>query len=190
MAANHIQKKNPANFLSSMQHAVATIIKHKVEFMYFCNRCDRLVTQCFVLVKGHFLLLHLCLFFHNLFLQTPQWCHIIFAIDGSSFLKVIDEENILCIPKYGNQKIACWYLHLWSLWPAFTCCCPFSWLPIWLQSEVVDPCFIHCHMQKPLLHLWRWHVFRLFQWICVRILQYYILHKYNTKLYNRIKGME
>ena len=32
----------------------------------------------------------------------------------------------------------------------FTCCCPLSWLPIWLWSEVVDPCFIHCHifMQK------------------------------------------
>ena len=36
---------------------------------------------------------------------------------------------------------------------AFTCCCPLSWLPIWPWSEVVDPCFIHCHifMQKLLL---------------------------------------
>ena len=32
------------------------------------------------------------------------------------------------------------------LWTAFTCCCPLSWLPIWLRSEVVDPCFIHCRI--------------------------------------------
>ena len=30
----------------------------------------------------------------------------------------------------------------------FTCCCPLSWLPIRLQSEVVDPCFIYCHILK------------------------------------------
>ena len=28
----------------------------------------------------------------------------------------------------------------------FTLCCPFSWLPIWLWSVVMDPCFIHCHI--------------------------------------------
>ena len=41
-------------------------------------------------------------------------------------------------------------LRLWLLWMAFTCCCPLSWLPIWLRSKVVDPCFIYCHifMQK------------------------------------------
>ena len=54
------------------------------------------------------------------------------------------------ISKYTSQNLACWYLHLWSLWMAFTCCCPLSWLPIWLWSELVDPYFIHCHifMQK------------------------------------------
>ena len=59
----------------------------------------------------------------------------IFDIDSSSFLKVIDEQNTLRIPKYGGQNLACWCLHLWSLWMAFTCCCP---------------CFIHCciFMQK------------------------------------------
>ena len=53
------------------------------------------------------------------------------------------------IQKYGNQNLACWCLCLWT---AFTYCCPLSWLPIWLRSEVVDPCFIHCliFMQKPL----------------------------------------
>ena len=69
----------------------------------------------------------------------------IFAIDGSSFLKVIDEQNTLRIPKYRRQNLACWCLHLWSLWMAFTCCCcPLNWLPIWLWIEVVDPGFVHC----------------------------------------------
>ena len=31
----------------------------------------------------------------------------IFVIDGSFFLKVIDEQNILRIPKYGGQSLAC-----------------------------------------------------------------------------------
>ena len=64
-----------------------------------------------------------------------------FAIDGSSYLKVIDEQNTLCIPKYRSQNLACWCLHHWSLWMAFTCCCPLNLLPIWFQSEVVDPYF-------------------------------------------------
>ena len=70
----------------------------------------------------------------------------IFAIDGSSFLKLIDEQNTLHIPKYRSQNIACWCSHLWLLWTAFTCCCPLSWLSIWPWSEVVDSCFIHCHV--------------------------------------------
>ena len=74
----------------------------------------------------------------------------IFAIDGSCFLKVINKQNTLHLPKYGGQNLACWCLHLWLLRMAFTCCCPLSWLPIWLRSEVVDPCFLYCHifMQK------------------------------------------
>ena len=50
------------------------------------------------------------------------------------------------IPKYEGQNLAYWCLHLWSVWIAFTCCCPLGWLPIWLQSEIVDPGFIHCHI--------------------------------------------
>ena len=61
-------------------------------------------------------------------------------------LKVIDEQNTLRIPKYGGQIPVCWCLRLWSLWTAFICCCPLWWLPIWHQSEVVDPNFIHCHI--------------------------------------------
>ena len=85
-------------------------------------------------------------FFCDFFLQIHQYCYIIFAIDGSSFPKVIDEQNRLCIPKYRGQNLACWCLCLWLLWTAFTCCCPLGWLLIWLQNEVVDPCFIHGHI--------------------------------------------
>ena len=49
----------------------------------------------------------------------------LFTIDSSSFLKVINEQNTLRIPKYGGQNFACWCFHLWSLW---TCCCLLSWL--------------------------------------------------------------
>ena len=53
----------------------------------------------------------------------------------------------------GNQftkcfENACWCLRLWSPWTAFTCCCPLSWMLIWLRSEVVDLCYIHCHIFK------------------------------------------
>ena len=97
-------------------------------------------------VKEHFFF-----FICGRFLRfLPSNAPIMLNYDGSSFLKVIDEQNTLHIPKYEGQNIACWCLRLWSLWTAFSCFCPFSWLPIWLLSEVVDPCFIHCHifMQK------------------------------------------
>ena len=80
-----------------------------------------------------------------------------FAIDGSSFLKVIDQWNTLGISKYAGKNLACWYLHLWSLWTAFTCCCPLSWLPICLWSEVMDPCFIHCHILCKISFLLCWN---------------------------------
>ena len=95
-------------------------------------------------------------FFVDFFFQAHLWCYMIFAIDVSSFLKEIDGQNNLCILKYGGQNLAWWCLRLWSLWTAFTCCCPLSWLSIWLQSEVVYPCFIQCHIfaQNPFLLRW------------------------------------
>ena len=35
MTANHVQKKNATNFLSSTRHAVATIIKPDMNLMYY-----------------------------------------------------------------------------------------------------------------------------------------------------------
>ena len=32
-----------------------------------------------------------------------------------------------------------------------------SWQPIWLRSEVVDPCFIHCHIFTQKNFLLRWN---------------------------------
>ena len=92
------------------------------------SACDRV--HC--LSERELFLLHLWPFFDEFFLQMHQLCYIIFALDGFSFLKVIDEQNTLHILKYGVQKLACWCLHLWSLWTGFTCCYPLSWLPIWL----------------------------------------------------------
>ena len=63
----------------------------KVQFVELCHCCDRLVTRCIVLVKEHFFLLYLRLFSRYFLLQMHQQRHIIFAIDGSSFLKVIHE---------------------------------------------------------------------------------------------------
>ena len=39
-----------------------------------------------------------------------------------------------------------WHLRFWSLWTVFTLCCQLSWLPSWLRSVVMDPCFIHSHI--------------------------------------------
>ena len=99
----------------------------------------------------------------------------LYNIDGSSFLKVINEQNTLCIPKYRGQNLACWCLHLLLLWTALTCCYPISWLSIWLRGEVMDPRFIHCHIFKQKLlfvslkqlqtnALNRWHVVFDQQW--------------------------
>ena len=46
-------------------------------------------------------------FFGDFFLQIHQWCYIILAIDDFSFLKIINEQNTLHIPKYGGQNLAC-----------------------------------------------------------------------------------
>ena len=59
-------------------------------------------------------------------------------------------KNTLPILKYGTQNLAFWCLHLSSLSTAFTRCFLLNWQPIWLRREVVDLCFIYCHifMQK------------------------------------------
>ena len=47
-------------------------------------------------------------------------------------------------PKIQRPKPCLLFFFFWLLWMAFTCCCPLNWLSIWLQREMVDPCFIHC----------------------------------------------
>ena len=83
--------------------------------------------------------LHLGSFFRNFSLQTHQWGHLIFVIDGSSSLKVIDEWNTARIPKDGGQNLTSWHLRFWSRWTVFILFCPLSWLTIWLWSVVMNP---------------------------------------------------
>ena len=104
------------------------------------------MTRCIVLVEKHFFF-GIC----GRSLATSSFKHTGNAIDVPSLLKVIDEQSTLRIPKYGGQNLTCWCLRLWSLWTAFTCCYPLSWLLICLRSDVVDPCFIHCHIFIPKL---------------------------------------
>ena len=110
------------------------------------------MTWCIVLVKEYFFPF-ICSHFLAIssFKCTNNAIHLLLM--GLPFSKVIDEQNTLRILKYRGQNLACRCLYLWSLWTAFTCCCPLSWLPIWLLRNVVDLCFLHCHifMQK-LLH--------------------------------------
>ena len=75
-----------------------------------------------------------------------------------SFFQGNHWTKTLRIPKYVGQNLACWCLRLWSLWTAFTCCYPLSWLTIWLRSEVVDSYFIHCNIfvQKLFVVLKQW----------------------------------
>ena len=62
-------------------------------------------------------------------------------------------NKIPCASQYMEAKAlpadVCIFGHFWT---AFICYCPLSWLPIWLWSEVVDPCFIHCHIFSQKLH--------------------------------------
>ncbi len=51
----------------------------------------------------------------------------------------------LAHPKNWYHDFASWLLHFWTFQMAFTSCTPLSWLLIWLQSEIVDPRFVHYH---------------------------------------------
>ena len=64
-------------------------IQNAIRAILHCR--DRLVTRWIALVKEVFFLLHLGSLFRNFFLQMHQKRYIIFAIDGSSFFKVLDE---------------------------------------------------------------------------------------------------
>ena len=94
-------------------------------------------------MKEHFFLLHLWPFFSDFFLQTQQKCYITFAVDGSSFLKVIDEQNTLCIPKYKGQNLACLCLSLVALNSFHLLLSTHLTTDLTLEWSG-GPCFIHC----------------------------------------------
>ena len=80
----------------------------------------------------------------------PWWNSTFFT-----FLKIVDKKNTMCVPKYGCHKLSSPLLSFWSLWTAFTSCCPLSWWSSYYRCVVVDPCFIHCHIPtQKILFAW------------------------------------
>ena len=99
-------------------------------------------------------------------------------------------------PKIRRPNLTCWCLYLSSLWMAFTCCCSLSWLLIWLRSEVVDPCFIHCQKDSFLLH---WNSCKhssessmhCYFWLtvskrCTQFQHSFLIDKYSCKMVNTL----
>ena len=62
-----------------------------------------------------------------------------------SFLKVVDEDYSMCIPKNTSYNFPCRLLRFRTLWRTFTRLNPLFWPLTWLRSIVMDPCFIHRH---------------------------------------------
>ena len=102
---------------------------------------ERLVTRRIVLVKEHFFLLHLEPFLTDFVLQTHQLANVTFAIHRLTFLKAVDEQNFISIPKYWGHNLT-----FWPLWTLLTDCSPLGLRPLWLRSVVMDPGFVHCHI--------------------------------------------
>ena len=60
--------------------------------------------------------------------------------------KIVDKQNPMRVQKYGCHNLASPLLSFRSLWTTFTSCCPLSLRSFSLRCEVVDSCFIHCHI--------------------------------------------
>ena len=104
------------------------------------------MTWWIVLVKEHFSFSFVVIFWPFLPSNAPIKQYYIcywwfFLSQGNQWTKYLVHSKIL-------RPKPC--LLMFALWLAFICSCPLSWLTISLLSQVVDPCFIHCHifMQK------------------------------------------
>ncbi len=62
--------------------------------------------------------------------------------------KVVDVNYTMHISKNWRYDFATWQLCFQTFQMAFNSCTPLSWLLIRHPSEMLDPCFIHCH--KPM----------------------------------------
>lgn len=85
------------------------------------------------------------MFVQECFLSTYWWIQSLQRICGVCFCY----RFVLGI-KIGFTAITSSFepnLLRWSLLPflVFRSCCPFSWMPTWLRSEILDQGFIHCH---------------------------------------------
>ena len=118
----------------------------EAQFIQFDHRFHGLVARCIVLVEHHFFLLHVRPFFLDFCAQSIQQCRVIVALNGLTFLKIVDKQNTMRVPKYGCHNLASLLLSFWSLWTAFTSCCSLSWWSVCVRFVMVDPCFIHCHI--------------------------------------------
>ena len=69
------------------------------------------------------------------------------------YAKNIDKTHYKCtynytvrISKNWRHDFASWLLRFRTLRTALTVCTLLSWLPLRLRSEMMDPCFVHCHI--------------------------------------------
>ena len=77
-------------------------------------------------------------------------CWWFFFYQGNRWTKFLVHSKI------RRPKFVPWCLRFWSLWTVFSCRVPVKsvvcwmessrWLPIWLRSQAVVPCFILCHI--------------------------------------------
>ena len=95
-------------------------------FIQFDYRFHRLVERWIIFVEQHFFLLHVRPFFLDFCAKSIQHCHLIVAVNGFTFLKIVDKQNTMGVPKYECHNLTSPLLSFWSLWTAFTSCCPLS----------------------------------------------------------------
>ncbi len=89
-------------------------------------------------------------FFVILSFKRTNNLNVIVSVDRFSLFKVVNVNYTVLYPL--SKKLMPWLCQLTvafsDILEAFTGCAALSWLPIWLPSEMVDLCFIHCHKPK------------------------------------------
>ena len=117
--------------------------RFETEFMLLCLCNVRCVRWCIVIMKKDFFLLQIWPFLPDFVNQLIQYCIIICSSNLPSFLKVVDEDYSMCIPKNTSHNFPSQLLRCRTLWCIFTRFNPLFWPFTWFQSIALDPCFIH-----------------------------------------------
>ena len=84
------------------------------------------MARCVVLVEQHFFLLHVRPLLPDFRAQSIRYCHVIVVVNGFTFIKIVDKQNAMRVPKYGCHNLAGPLLSFWSLWTVFISCCLLS----------------------------------------------------------------